>query len=76
MKFRSKFLTRKQGYFSTLSPTVPCQCGAGGCFFDGETYQCGLCRRFVPVCFGAGDRWFPYCDDCADYLQTLTEEVF
>ena len=36
---------------------------------EDKYYECAGCERIVPYCFGAGDRWFDYCDDCAYYLK-------
>ena len=36
---------------------------------EDKYYECAECERIVPYCFGAGDRWFDYCDDCAHFLE-------
>lgn len=38
-------------------------------------YQCKGCLRIVPYCFGSGDRWFEYCDNCAVYLERKEEKM-
>jgi hypothetical protein len=50
---------------------VPCQCGH--CEEDAEhettTFQCSVCQRTMPNCYGAADKFYEACDECvADRL--------
>jgi hypothetical protein len=61
-----RVILEAQGYFTNLPETVKCQCGE--CFTMPEdilTYECELCKRTVPYCFGCDDDLFEYCDACA-----------
>jgi hypothetical protein len=49
-------------YFSSLQSVVSCQCKT---CTRSQKFQCSLCDRLVPYCYGAGDNYPDYCDDCA-----------
>ena len=39
-------------------------------------FRCKGCRRTMPWCFGAGDEYFDYCDDCAaDLIDELGQRT-
>jgi hypothetical protein len=48
-------------------PDVECFCNT--CAEEDNYYECEGCKRIVPYCFGASDRYYEYCDDCALYLS-------
>jgi hypothetical protein len=58
----------KDNYFSTLEE-VKCTCNE--CFdhelsgdnFD-RTYECSMCLREVPWCYGGSDEFSDFCDSC------------
>ena len=50
---------------------VKCTCGE--CEPENQYYQCEGCKRIVPWCFGAADKYFDYCDDCAAELSEQDE---
>lgn len=52
----------RQGFFSSLSKEVVCQCKE---CTDEEVFTCECCSREVPYCFGAADEFDDLCDDCA-----------
>jgi len=53
---------KRQGFFSSLIAEVDCQCNECG---KDDFFNCALCKREVPYCFGASDEFEDLCDDCA-----------
>jgi hypothetical protein len=39
-----------------------CQCGQCS---PSMTFRCAKCARDVPYCYGAADKYYKLCDDCA-----------
>ena len=75
-----------KGYFSSQASSVACVYGDedDSCIYlcdyciEGNIYECELCKREVPYCFGASDNFFEYCDDCwfqADKLEVKSEST-
>lgn len=50
------------------------KCTCGECEKEGNYYLCKGCNRLAPYCFGAADKYFDYCDDCAVELMKDDEE--
>lgn len=48
-------------------PSPDCTCGE--CEIEDQYYQCDGCKRIVPWCFGAADKYFDYCDDCVSEIE-------
>lgn len=44
-----------------------------GCFCKecepDDVYRCAGCKRLVPYCYGAADKYYDYCDQCAANLS-------
>ena len=57
--------------FHPVQSEVKCTCGE--CESENQYYQCKGCKRIVPWCFGAADKYFDYCDDCAAELSEQDE---
>ena len=55
----------------SVQSEVKCTCGE--CESENQYYQCKGCKRIVPWCFGAADKYFDYCDDCAAKLSAQDE---
>ena len=51
------------------------KCFCGECDSIDNYYECKLCKRTVPWCFGASDKYWEYCDDCAVKLFEQEESV-
>ena len=49
------------------------KCFCDECEAEGNYYDCEGCKRTVPWCFGAADKYFDYCDDCASVLSAQDE---
>lgn len=47
------------------APEVPCTCEGAICGEELQSYQCEVCLRVVPWCFGGNDDFPDSCDDCA-----------
>jgi hypothetical protein len=45
-----------------IGADLPCQCGQCN---NSMTFRCAKCDHDVPWCYGAADKYFSYCDDCA-----------
>lgn len=45
------------------------QCICGTCQAEENYYVCAGCQRTAPWCFGGGDKYYDYCDDCALLLD-------
>ena len=56
-----------------LVPKSEVKCSCGDCELEGNYYVCAGCKRTVPWCFGAADKYFDYCDDCAVRLADAEE---
>jgi len=54
-----------------IQSEVKCTCGE--CEQENQYYECEGCKRIVPWCFGAADKYFDYCDDCAAKLSAQDE---
>ena len=50
------------------------KCSCGEYKSEGNYYICSGCNRLAPHCFGAADKYFDYCDDCAVELMKDDEE--
>jgi hypothetical protein len=63
----------KSHYFASLQNVVSCQCKTCTRL---QKFQCSLCDRRVPYCYGAGDKYPDYCDDCAvETMEAIADQL-
>lgn len=55
---------------------IDVKCFCGECESENNYYECKSCNRVVPWCFGASDKYWEYCDDCAVKLFEKEDTFF